>query len=108
MGDESGSKSFGDFIEDENAVGPDIMAFERLTSEKMHRLIRELNEKEQKVILMRFGFGPEPPRTLEETGKSLGVTRERVRQIEEKALRKIRGFMRARRNEYRELLHEYE
>ncbi len=108
IGDDPGSKSFGDFIEDEKAVGPDVSAFNHLTAEKMQKLIKALNEKEQKVILMRFGFGEDPPKTLEETGRLLGVTRERVRQIEEKALKKIRVLMRSRRGEYYELLREFE
>jgi RNA polymerase primary sigma factor len=108
VGTDAGSKSFGDFLEDDKTAGPDVSTFERLTSEKMQRLIRELGEKEQKVLLMRFGFGGESPRTLEETGKSLGVTRERVRQIEEKALKKIRILIRSRRQEYHELLQEFD
>jgi RNA polymerase primary sigma factor len=108
IGDDPGSKSFGDFLEDANAAGPDINTLEHLTSEKMLKLIKELGEKEQKVILMRFGFGGETPKTLEETGRHLGVTRERIRQIEEKALKKIRVLMRSRRQEYHALLHEYE
>jgi RNA polymerase primary sigma factor len=71
------------------------------------KLIETLNDKEQRVILMRFGFNEDEPRTLEQTGHLLGVTRERIRQIEEKALQKIRLLMRSNGKEYRELLNEF-
>ena len=73
----------------------------------MKKLIENLNDKEQKVILMRFGFDQDQPKTLEQTGTLLGVTRERIRQIEEKALQKIRSLMKSSGEEYRELLNEF-
>jgi RNA polymerase primary sigma factor len=66
-----------------------------------------LNEKEKSVLVMRFGFDGENPRTLEETGQILGVTRERIRQIEERALKKIRSVIRGKAPEYRALLEEF-
>ncbi len=108
VGDNSNSKSIGDFIEDKNVCTPEQNIFGQLRSEKLKKLISELNEKEQKVILMRFGFDEDQPRTLEQTGTILGVTRERIRQIEEKALQKIRGLMKTQKEEYRELLGEFE
>jgi len=107
VGDESNSKSIADFIEDPTVTSPAQNVFDALLAEKLQRLILTLNEKEQKVILMRFGFSEEMPKTLEQTGHLLGVTRERIRQIEEKALQKIRSLMKARGEEYRELLNEF-
>jgi len=69
--------------------------------------IEDKNDKEQQVLSMRFGFDADSPCTLEQTGRSLGVTRERIRQIEEKALQKIRSLMRCHQEEYRELLREF-
>jgi len=107
VGDNSNAKSIGDFIEDKTISSPAENVFGQLRSEKLKKLISELNEKEQKVILMRFGFDEDRPRTLEQTGSILGVTRERIRQIEEKALQKIRGLMKLQKEEYRELLSEF-
>ena len=107
VGDNANSKSFADFIEDKSIASPAQCVFDQLRSEKLRKLISVLNEKEQKVILMRFGFGEDQPRTLEQTGHLLGVTRERIRQIEEKALQKIRSLMRSQNEEYHELLNEF-
>jgi len=107
VGDESNSKSIADFIEDKSVASPAQNVFGQLRSEKLKKLISTLNEKEQKVILMRFGFDQDQPKTLEQTGSLLGVTRERIRQIEEKALHKIRSLMKASSEEYRELLNEF-
>jgi RNA polymerase primary sigma factor len=107
VGDEANSKSVGDFIEDKNGSNPAENVFGQLRTEKLKKLIGVLNEKEQKVIIMRFGFDLDQPQTLEETGKTLGVTRERIRQIEEKALHKIRVLMKSNHEEYRELLNEF-
>ncbi|HJT24207.1 MAG TPA: sigma-70 family RNA polymerase sigma factor, partial [bacterium] len=95
VGDESNSKSIADFIEDKSVASPAQNVFGQLRSEKLKRLIATLSDKEQKVILMRFGFDQDQPKTLEQTGSLLGVTRERIRQIEEKALHKIRSLMKA-------------
>ena len=107
MGDESGSKTIGDFIEDKTVLSPAQNVFDQLRTEKLKKLIENLNDKEQKVILMRFGFDQDQPKTLEQTGTLLGVTRERIRQIEEKALQKIRSLMKSSGEEYRELLNEF-
>lgn len=107
VGDESNSKSIADFIEDKTISSPAQNVFDDLRSEKLKRLITALNEKEQRVILMRFGFDADIPKTLEQTGTLLGVTRERIRQIEEKALLKIRLLMKSSGEEYRELLNEF-
>ena len=107
VGDEAGSKSIGDFIEDKTVSSPAQNVFDQLRTEKLKKLIETLNEKEQKVIFMRFGFDQDHPKTLEQTGSLLGVTRERIRQIEEKALQKIRSLMKSNGQEYRELLNEF-
>ncbi len=107
VGEDSGAKSFGDFIPDQNALSPSEETFTVLRREKLKRLMGNLNEKEQAVLLMRFGFDGEEPRTLEETGRVLGVTRERIRQIEERALKKIRSAVRGKTAEYRALLEEF-
>ncbi len=107
VGDEANSKSIADFIEDKSVNSPAQNVFDQLRSEKLKKLIGTLNEKEQKVILMRFGFDQDQPKTLEQTGSLLGVTRERIRQIEEKALQKIRFMMKSSSEEYRELLNEF-
>ena len=107
VNDDPNAKSIADFIEDKNAASPAQTTFLHLRSEKLGRLLKALNDKEQQVIAMRFGFEEDSPRTLEQTGKCLGVTRERIRQIEEKALQKIRSLMRIQQEEYRELLREF-
>ena len=107
VGEESNSKSIGDFIEDQSNNNPAHNVFDQLRTEKLKRLIQTLNDKEQKVILMRFGFYWGQPKTLEQTGNILGVTRKRIRQIEEKALQKIRVLMKSQNQEYRELLDEF-
>jgi RNA polymerase primary sigma factor len=107
VGDDPGSKSVGDFIEDKSITSPAQNVFDQLRTEKLKKLICTLTDKEQKVILMRFGFDQDQPKTLEQTGTLLGVTRERIRQIEEKALQKIRSLMRSNGEEYRELLNEF-
>jgi RNA polymerase primary sigma factor len=107
VGDDPNSKSIGDFIEDKSVLSPAQNVFDQLRSEKLKKLIETLNDKEQKVILMRFGFDQDLPKTLEQAGHVLGVTRERIRQIEEKALQKIRLLMKSSNEEYRELLNEF-
>jgi RNA polymerase primary sigma factor len=79
-----------DFIGDKNSPSP-YMDAERLeSSEQLQRVLRTLSPKEEKVIKMRFGIGTDRDHTLEEVGKHLSITRERVRQIEAKALRKLK------------------
>lgn len=107
VGDEANSRSIADFIEDKSVSSPAQNVFDQLRTEKLKKLISALNEKEQKVICMRFGFDQDQPKTLEQTGSVLGVTRERIRQIEEKALQKIRSLMKVSSEEYHELLTEF-
>jgi len=88
--------SFGDFIEDKSAENPfDITSFS-LLKEKLSDVLCSLTSRERKVLELRFGLGDGYPRTLEEVGQQFRVTRERIRQIEAKALRKMRHPTRLR------------
>ncbi|MBU4200310.1 MAG: RNA polymerase sigma factor RpoD [Verrucomicrobia bacterium] len=81
---------FGDFIEDKSAENPSEMTAYSLLRERLQEVIKTLSEREQKVLKLRFGIDDGCPRTLEEVGIMFSVTRERIRQIEAKALRKLR------------------
>lgn len=87
----------GDFIEDDSVPGPVDSASRRLLKEHMNEILEGLNERERKVLIMRFGLEDGVTRTLEDVGKEFEVTRERVRQIEAKALRKLRHPQRSRK-----------
>jgi RNA polymerase primary sigma factor len=87
----------GDFIEDDSMPGPVDSASRRLLKEHMNEILEGLNERERKVLIMRFGLEDGVTRTLEDVGKEFEVTRERVRQIEAKALRKLRHPQRSRK-----------
>ena len=90
------SSSLGDFIEDESILGPVDAASRQLLKEQIHNALVVLNEREREVLEMRFGLLDGEDHTLEEVGKHFGVTRERIRQIEAKALRKLRHPTRSR------------
>ena len=87
----------GDFIEDETVIGPVDAASKQLLKEQMQDILDSLSERERKVLEMRFGLLDGQGRTLEEVGQAFGVTRERIRQIEAKALRKLRHPIRSRK-----------
>ena len=87
----------GDFIEDESLPGPVDAASRQLLKEQMSDILDSLSERERKVLEMRFGLKDGQGRTLEEVGQEFGVTRERIRQIEAKALRKLRHPIRSRK-----------
>jgi RNA polymerase primary sigma factor len=89
IGEEEDSH-LGDFIEDQEAVAPAEAASVMLLKEKMADVLQNLTERERKVLVLRFGLEDGHQRTLEEVGQEFGVTRERIRQIEAKALRKLR------------------
>jgi RNA polymerase primary sigma factor len=95
VGDE-GDSSFGDFIEDKGAESPANSTAFTVFQESLDGVLETLTEREEKVLRLRFGLGDGYPRTLEEVGSVFNVTRERVRQIEAKALRKMRHPTRAR------------
>lgn len=96
IGDE-GDTSFGDFIEDKKAVSPANATAYAMLKEEMDSILNTLTEREKRVLRLRFGIGDGYPRTLEEVGGIFNVTRERVRQIEAKALRKLRHPIRSKR-----------
>ena len=96
IGDE-GDTSFGDFIEDKSAISPANATAYSMLKEQMDDVLMTLTEREEKVLRLRFGIGDGYPRTLEEVGQIFNVTRERVRQIEAKALRKLRHPTRSRK-----------
>ncbi|EGF15203.1 DNA-directed RNA polymerase sigma subunit RpoD [Dialister micraerophilus DSM 19965] len=80
----------GDFIEDQKTSSPEEEAAATMRREQIYKLLNELTEREKGVLALRFGMDDGTPRTLEEVGKYFGVTRERIRQIEGKALKKLR------------------
>jgi RNA polymerase primary sigma factor len=93
---DSGDVNFGDFIEDNAAENPSDMTSYSLLKEQLHDVLASLTERERKVLELRFGLGDGYSRTLEEVGKQFKVTRERIRQIEAKGLRKMRHPTRLR------------
>ncbi len=96
IGDEEDSQ-LGDFIADEKALSPEDQTSKALLKEHLEEALNTLNERERKVLIMRFGIEDGKPRTLEEVGKAFGVTRERIRQIEAKAVRKLKHPSRSKK-----------
>ena len=94
---EDGDTHFGDFIEDKRAISPANATAYNMLKEQIEEVLSSLSERERQVLLLRFGLHDGCPRTLEEVGQLFHVTRERVRQIEAKALRKLRHPTRSRR-----------
>ena len=90
VGDEDGDSVLADFVADEDTVSPETMAGRRILRDHINEIISDLTERESKILEMRFGLEDGVTHTLEEVGKVFGVTRERIRQIEAKALEKIR------------------
>jgi len=96
IGDE-GDTHFGDFIQDKKAVSPANETVRAMLKEEMNSALSTLTEREKKILVLRFGISDGCSRTLEEVGNIFKVTRERVRQIEAKALKKLRHPTRSRR-----------
>ena len=96
IGEEDDS-NLGDFVADSNAVTPEGNEESVMLREHIDALLGDLKERERQVIVLRFGLEDGHPRTLEEVGKEFNVTRERIRQIEAKALRKLRNPVRSKR-----------
>jgi RNA polymerase primary sigma factor len=95
-GDEEDSV-LGDFIEDEDTVSPEDSATNQLLKEQVNDVLSSLSDREQKIVRMRFGLDNGKSHTLEEVGQEFAVTRERIRQIEAKALAKLRKHKDARK-----------
>jgi RNA polymerase primary sigma factor len=92
-----GNSEFGEFIEDQNTPSPEQQAAGRMLEEEVRNTLERLPARERRVLELRFGLYDGRTRTLEETGVALGVTRERARQIEAKAIRKLRRSSHSRR-----------
>ncbi len=96
IGEEEDSH-LGDFIEDRAALAPAEAASHQLLKEQVEAVLDSLSGRERRVLQLRFGLEDGRARTLEEVGKEFNVTRERIRQIEAKALRKLRHPSRSRK-----------
>jgi RNA polymerase primary sigma factor len=88
--DDEEDSVLGDFVEDEDTISPEESATNQLLKEQVKDLLGSLSEREQKIIRLRFGLEDGKNHTLEEVGQEFSVTRERIRQIEAKALAKLR------------------
>jgi RNA polymerase primary sigma factor len=93
---EDGDSELGDLIEDSEAIQPAEAASSTLLQEQLHSVLGTLPEREAAVVSMRFGLTGGQPKTLDEIGKAYGVTRERIRQIESKAMSKLRNPSRSK------------
>ena len=96
IGDE-GDTNFGDFIQDKKAISPANTTVHSMLREEMKSMLGTLGSREKRILSLRFGLEDDAPHTLEDVGKIFKVTRERVRQIEAKALKKLRHPSRSRR-----------
>ena len=90
VGDDDEESSLSEFIEDHTSLTPSQIASQTLLKERIKEILVDLTPREQKILEMRFGLGDGITHTLEEVGKEFAVTRERIRQIEAKALSRIR------------------
>ncbi len=91
--DEEEKTELGELIEDETALNPEETLMEESMKQQVEEIIKNLRPKEEKVIRLRFGLGEYPSKTLKQIGEEMGCTRERVRQIEARALRKMKEMM---------------
>ena len=94
---EDANSTLGDFIEDKGAVKPAEAASQRLLREQLEEVLETLTPRERRVLKLRFGLEDGQGRTLEQVGREFHVTRERIRQIEAKALRKLRHPTRSKK-----------
>lgn len=102
IGEEDDSH-LGDFLEDKETETPSQFTTKSLLKDELYEVMKDLTDREERVLRLRYGLDDGRPRTLEEVGKEFGVTRERIRQIEAKAIRKLRHPTRAKRfGDYRE------
>ncbi len=91
VGDDEDNSTLADFIEDEETTPPSVDAGRKLLKERLHEVMEDLDDREKKILSMRFGLDDGVTHTLEEVGQVFDVTRERIRQIQAKALEKIRN-----------------
>jgi RNA polymerase primary sigma factor len=96
IGEDADSR-LGDLVEDRNSLAPTEATSQQLLKEQIDKVLDELTEREKKILQLRFGLKDGHARTLEEVGNEFSVTRERIRQIEGKALRKLRHPCRSRK-----------
>ncbi len=102
IGEEDDSR-LGDFLEDKETQSPEEYTTKSLLKDELYEIMKDLTDREEKVLRLRYGLDDNRPRTLEEVGREFGVTRERIRQIEAKAIRKLRHPTRAKKlGDYRE------
>lgn len=102
IGEEDDSH-LGDFIEDKESESPVDFTTRQLLKEELYAILKDLSDREERVIRLRYGLDDNRPRTLEEVGREFGVTRERIRQIEAKAIKKLRHPTRSKRlGDYKE------
>ena len=102
IGEEDDSH-LGDFIEDKETQSPSEFTTKSLLKDELYSVMKDLTDREERVLRLRYGLDDGRPRTLEEVGKEFGVTRERIRQIEAKAIRKLRHPVRSKRfGDYRD------
>ena len=102
IGEEDDSR-LGDFIADSDAQSPEEYTTKSLLKEELYEIMKDLTDREERVLRLRYGLDDNRPRTLEEVGREFGVTRERIRQIEAKAIRKLRHPTRAKKlGDYRD------
>jgi len=96
VGDE-GESEFGQFIADEKAADPEILAYQALRTEALQDVLNTLSYRERRVLELRYGLDGEQPRTLDEVGRTFNVTRERIRQIENTSLQKLEALAEAQK-----------